>query len=261
MSAFGLLPFLAVACGSPAPLVGRTEALSKGESSWQPGDAVPGWEDANCDQEPGTNVISNVLPSVALAEIHAGVGPDGAPGMRPVLTVADCVDFVCEPEDVTLRPRNAPYSVLESYTNTDGGRYGPGLGWIAAPSVVLNLTFGEAVFGDWWGYHKTGYVDTELSICIARLRPDGLSGVLQLDDAWQATPTYPYSTSIRLPFQVQFSPGSACLLDSCDASRTDYQAFLYEEPDSYDTVWSWDTITDPLIRDTLYNEYYPRSGP
>jgi hypothetical protein len=130
--------------------------------------------------------------------------------------------------------------------------------------------YGETELQYWesFGHSDYDYATTEL--CISRMRPDQLSGVLEIYPRLWHWGTADYLSfyhdfRVRIPFTFMFGDHSAELTDEPTdsfvepegADRVSYGYFGL----TYDEAWPWDDITDPTIRDAVYERYTPWNTP
>lgn len=112
-----------------------------------------------------------------------------------------------------------------------------------------------------------GFAPASISVCIERMRPDEVRGAIRAE---VFAGNYPYggfdyynSLVYKFPFSIRFPDHSGY-----DATRPDNPAdmpdgyatahFVYDQP--YGDAWPWDDITDPSIREQLYERYAPYNG-
>lgn len=233
-------------------------------TEWNPGDDVPGWEDADCTEPHPGRAYSMTFDDVYLAEAHFMVG---MPGVGPhVLTVQarDCINFRCLPDTLD---RTTPYvnAVLDATAGDDGqprglGEWGPDATTsrdVAADALSMLLD---------WDNGGMGRTPVEVTVCIERMRPDELRGTVRAEvfDYPYAYVNYYPSLVYRYPFYIRYPDRSGF-----DSTRPDSPAdkpegydhahILYDQP--YEGAWPWDDITDASIREQLYERYTPYNAP
>lgn len=243
---------------------GETEDTNP-TTEWNPGDDVPGWADADCTEEhPGRTYVTT-LPDVFAVQ---GTFLTGMPGVGPQLVgvrLRDCAAFPCAADALDLA---VPY-ILADLDATRGddaqvrglGEWGPnsaGAREVLAEgrSALMDFTNGA---GD--------FATASISVCVERMRPDEVRGAIRAEVFAR---NFPYggfdfynSLVYRFPFSVRF-PDHA----GFDATRPDepadlpegYAAAHYVYEQSYAEAWPWDDITDPSIREQLYERYSPYNG-
>ena len=231
----------------------ETEIAADG---WRAGDAIPGWEDFDaCYVDAGAIVVEKALDFVGISfmdsadnvEVPRGIGvdfrgetftdSDGASGARGSYTRGDLRGQGWYPPPVEV---NYPDRWNSSFLYTEFGRLSDG------------FDIPEACSADPW-------------VCIERLRPDelteyiiwevpggGYEGKLDWDPAWA-----PFQ--VVVPFHVYLpyvvSDGTTWSPET-EAWRLGV-VYDAESPAAYDEAWPWDLITDPSIRDVVYDRYRP----
>lgn len=234
-------------------------------TEWNPGDDIPGWEDADCtEQHPGRTYVIE-YQDIFLID---GSFLAGMPGVGPHtvhVRLRDCEDFPCAADSLDL---TVPYILadLDATRGDDGHPRGTGE-W--GPDATTNrqaVGSGLSMLMDW---ATDGSLDglASLTVCVERMRPDEVRGAVRAE---VAAARYPYgvinyydSLVYRFPFAVQL-PDHA----GFDASQPDSPAdkpegydtahFVYEQP--FDEAWPWDDITDPSIREQIQDRYTPYNG-
>ena len=233
---------------------------------WSPGDDIPGWEDADCTEaHPGRTYV------ITYPDTYAALGTflDGMPGSGPhlySLQLRDCANFPCAADtlDVTV-----PYvNVALDGTAGDGGLPRGTGEWGPDESGVRHvLGDGRSMLID-WDNGVYDYVPTTITVCIERLRPDEVRGAVRVEVTalnYPYNPVYYYDTLVyRFPFDIRY-PDHA----GFDATQPDVPAdqplgyttahYTYEQ--SYDAAWPWDDITDPSVREQVYERYTPYNAP
>lgn len=104
-------------------------------------------------------------------------------------------------------------------------------------------------------------------VCISRFRPDQLRGVVYVDmrDGYVPHSDWYASVTITVPFEFTFVPHSAFYgygdrpWDKKPEGTDDF--YIQYGDLTYDEAWPWDEITDPAVRDALYEMYTPWNNP
>lgn len=247
-----------------------TEDTGVAPADWSPGDDIPGWEDADCAEPEVGQALETTFPDIFVVE-GTFVDPSLAAWAGPhLLTVKlrDCEVFPCRVTDTDVDP-NLP-RVVAALDGTLGDPGEPrGQGWWgpdgAAPRAVDASGNGPIEAWSNAAYGSIGSVTT----CISRLRPDEVRGVVRVELAadatsiWINTALYP-SVVYRFPFSVLLADHAGFDASAPDRrpdrpDAYDTAHFVYERP--YADAWPWDDITDPAIREAVYERYEPYNAP
>ena len=105
-----------------------------------------------------------------------------------------------------------------------------------------------------------------MTVCFERVRPDEVRGTVRAEVfnyPYEIVNYYP-SLVYRFPFDIDYPDHSgfdATLPDEPADQPDGYTTahFIYDQP--YDDAWPWDDITDPSIREQLYDRYAPYNTP
>lgn len=234
-------------------------------TEWNPGDDIPGWDDADCtEQHPGRTYVIE-YPDVYTVQ---GTFMTGMPGTGPhtlAVRLRDCVNFPCAADSLDDA---VPYILadLDGTRGDDGHARGTGEWGPDADGNRQVVSNGRSMLIDY--ANETGsFARATVTVCIERMRPDEVSGAVRAEVTAR---NYPYgvvnfysSLVYRFPFSIRF-PDHA----GFDSTRPDSPAdmpegyatahYLYDQP--YDEAWPWDDITDPSVREQLYDRYSPYNG-
>lgn len=233
---------------------------------WNPGEDIPGWEDADCTEaHPGRTYVIE-YPDVYTVQ---GTFLNGLPGAGPHLfdvRLRDCAHYPCLPDSLD---ETIPFvhASLDATAGDDGLSRGTGT-WGPDDEGLRQVTgSGRSALID-WSNDRSIRVPAMVSTCIERMRPDEVRGAVRVEvtaDVYPYDIVYYYESLVyRFPFTVSL-PDHA----GFDASQPDVPAdqpleyatahYTYEQP--YDDAWPWDDITDPSIREQLYERYTPYNAP
>lgn len=273
--------------GQAAPTLGDVEA------SWAQGDDIPGWEDYPCEDlgEPQVRrfVDQNFTDQNLSSLVNIGARqPWGCPVERPVLVNVNLhsleVDTEGEPE-------------TRMYIATLGSLFAPpaprGLGWYTREREGdCRLHSRTPVAAIRWRNETPQWVDEEcghesnngwsleswVHTCYSRVRPDQIRGTVWAQPVpWRAGGHAGYQDWgwIVVDFEVNFPPRAGLRADQWydvlpilpeDFFRHPWVGYLTPEAtDSscgnadYDSAWPWEDITDPMIRNIVYERYRPWS--
>lgn len=233
--------------------------------AWAPGDDIPGWEDADCTEPHPGKTFEITFPDIYVAEASFLQGMHGAGPHLLDLGLRDCsYNPPCSTDSFHL---DYPYLL----TNLDGtagdGGVARGLGEWGPDADGLRQVVGSgrSMLADW--SNDGTLVSATVTVCIARMRPDELRGALRAEIAWG---TYPYnfqfydSLVFRFPFEVHFEDHAGFDLNQADIPEDKplgyvIAHYLYDQP--YDEAWPWDDVTDPTIREQVYERYTPYNLP
>lgn len=273
---------------------GLPRELSAGpEAAWQAGDEIPGWDDFECQElwRPRWRFSTTERYESGQARAYGAFGTTNRgrcsverPAMVTLYAQGADVDADGRPLDIFFLATDG------SYENAPQPR---GQGWyvhrnptLCAPGDRAGWTYAE---GDSVGapaiydacYHEGSDIWHMPAIsltCISRLRPDQIRGTSW---NWPLGPeeggwAYPEDQGwIAIDFEINFPPHSGLRADQWDALPSDLrhevsQGPLYyytpAEPDTaqgycgdgdYDSAWPWEDITDPFVRDIVYERYHP----
>lgn len=262
------LLFIACTSGPVAPAPPR--GADPKAAVWAPGDPIPGWDDADCTVPVAGNIFEihglDTWSVVGVADARAGL-PDVA---EVRVELRDCARFPCTPGAV--RPEGDPFTELAFSTEIEEG-VRRGLGWYGPDGDVARPVRAET-------YGVVGYgtnvdaggdpANLHGQACVARARPDEVSGVVyhQFFESFDPVGIYWYSTidmwsSFRavLPDHAGVLVADPAAFPAAALLETlpdDIRAFHWEyDAVSYDDAWPWDEITDPAIRQAVYDRYLP----
>lgn len=235
--------------------------------SWLPGDDIPGWEDTTCPTVADVNRFQVVYPSLArmVGTIDATRGvPDVN---RFSIATRDCENFTCSAgEELDLRIpyfRGTFQTVAEDGEARGLGAYGPDADGIrpveGSALLIVGPVSNTAQDGD--------EANAIVSACISRSRPDEVSGVLYFWLEKQGDPfvNYQYGFSeFWTPFHFSLVDHAGVLLDADPGDglvrglEATLQSFHWTYIGvSYDEAWPWAEITDPAVREAVYERYQP----
>lgn len=265
--AFGL-----VGCQQPIPgelPAGPGHAVRpKAASAWQPGDDIPGWEgyDYDCPLSTGAGAETVYFPDVWKAMVwFTTPSGDLAVNSSIYVTPTDCTDFECPDSgtgshsggfDVYAAAGEWPMGDVFRKTGLYGRDSDRADSYLEGSSV---LPLGNFVADG----TETRYLG--FSLCISRLRPDEIQGVISVI-YYDYTLYHAYYSQalVQYPFD-NFYEEHAAWDYNYDGFPPDDDAFrhaiYYDGNISYDTVWDWGAITDPAIRDLVYDAYTPSNVP
>lgn len=243
-----------------------TETAETGDSvpwtDWAPGEEVPGWSDADCTEpSPGRSFVfeypdlfrfeGRFTAEVAWAGPHEGV-----------VQLRDCNLFLCPADSLSLE---VPYvwARLEA-VGDDGATRGEGE-WGPDEVTARHVgSSGRSALVDWENDGTAERAPASVTVCLERVRPDEVRGVVRVE---VTAGDYPYiavsyydSVVFRFPFDVLLPERSGEDLSRPATPEDrpegfDVAHFLYDQP--YDEAWPWDDIRDPSIREQLYERYRP----
>lgn len=264
--------WILAACGPSLPgSAAGAAAKSAQESVWQPGDDIPGWEsyDYDCPLLTGGDTATMSLPDVWM-NILALRDVDGVVVLWFYVTVASCEDAPCA--ETQVYPTGAPYTYTIASAGYVGdvlqktGYYGAGTDWPSSDLVARGVQSVGAFTTE--GYDR--WLDVEF--CFSSVRPDLLRGVLYvtyLTGAGTQILHYDHYPRfhVQFPFEAPFPDHGAW--DASTIARVappppsfdDDHYIGYVGGITYDNAWDWDAITDPTIRDAVYDRYTPYNWP
>lgn len=257
-----MIALVLLGCAAPLGVEGEAREKAGQAGDWQAGDAIDGWEDYDCGLLSGADVATVAYPSVPGAQFAFG-REDGGEAIVMTLELADCEELECVPGDVDPgEAARISANVRDPYRTFRGA-----LGWyVDSPDRE-----DDHISSD--GYGPLGWFNPELNrepptveVCISRLRPDMIRGVIAARfenqllahlyvDALQLYYTFEYRYVPHCAFDMSTSRDDMVIPDGCYSS----QAYIYSayEGTNYDDVWDWDAIVDPAVRDALYTQYTP----
>lgn len=264
------------ACSSPGPAarppvadVGRRPDAAPTTSAakvppWTAGGEVPGWPDVTCD--PGLtsaryrfNNPTNWRMVGEIAEVSGRVRP-----ARIYIETRDCASFPCD----TTQPRDpgTPYLAALLELPSDDGTT-DATGWWGPDATITRTVRGSAyaVFGRAGNHARDGHgANAEVSVCLSRVRPDSVEGVLFFRLPNPGDPVQFWAVDAvefwaPFTFTLADHAGTSWPTDARtggpegDASTLEWRYIGV----SYDEAWPWAAITDAGIRDALYTAYTP----
>ena len=245
--------------GMETSLVPAGPVNGKTASAWEPGDVIPGWEglDVECPLGESAGQAIVWLPDLIDGAFGMTIY-EGSNYMGIDVVLADYSDE--EDGEVITAPNRGPYVdvdardyAAESFMSRTGW-YGPGT---ERSDVVL---FGAIYVSV--GRTNDGGADDVL-LCLSRVRPDEMAGVIYV--YYHSTLSWLHydQAVVEYPFEAVFNGGFDSTYELSTPPTDDFwhNAFGYGEGASYDDVWDWDAITDPEIRDIIYERYKPYNWP
>lgn len=249
----------ALSACSTAGQAPRFTATSKADiSPWEPGDDVPGWEDADCPVETGADSVV-VEQMFATVRWYGLLVDERGVALGPSFDLQDCTEFSCDGAGVQIDVPDVSVTLVDFSRDiwNKQGEYCAGdecytSGWSASLAIGGYSTGGE-------------HPAPDVTLCLSRVRPDQILGVMTVDYLHQTLPhEYVQRVQVHYPFEVLY--GDHCAWDRSvpvgDASPPEecpltITMFDYQGSATYDTSWDWDAITDPAIREELYTRYTP----
>lgn len=257
---------LLLACASPPaeePLPLAAPVTTKAPP-WVVGGEVPGWPDVGCD--PGLSATRYRFDNPTqwrmvgeIAEVAGRVRP-----VRITIETRDCGSFSCD--DTQPRASSTPYLLASLSLSGDDG-LADATGWWGPDATTARTVRGSgySVFGRAGNYTRNGHGDNaEVSVCLSRVRPDSVTGVLffrlttpgdPVQFQWVDAVEFWSPFSFTLPEHAGTS-GAADAQTGGTEGRDDALVWRYLGV-SYDDAWPWASITDGAIHDALYNAYTP----
>lgn len=265
------MPFVtlaAVSCegGLTQEFAVAVDAAGKAKVEWQPGDDIPGWEvyEYPCPVYSGGAASTVSLPDTWFTYLSMG---DYAANiiLSICVTAADCTDASCT-TSINNDPGDAPHvfftttdwAVADIYEKT--GYYGEGSG----RDTTLTVTGGVPI-----GLFRSETSQRQLttSVCVSRVRPDNLQGVVTVVYTSEGPLPHQYydEVTVQYPFDVVFEDHAAWDFD-IDGGDPSFEPLAdrsinYSAPTDYDHAWNWAAITDAEIRAAVYDRYTPYNWP
>ena len=242
---------------------GPAVATRKGRLGME-GSGVAGWPEV--ERDPGLSSARYRFDNPTMWRVVGEIAEvDGV--VRPVrlyLETRDCASFACDgsqPREASTPFLSASLGLMGDDGATDA------LGWWGPDATTARVVRGGgyAVFGRAGNQARNGHgINAEVSVCLSRLRPDSVSGVLffrlptpgdpvqfwvvEAVEFWTPfTFTLPEHAGATWPADAR--PGGL----EGDASLLEWRYLGV----SYDDAWPWRCILDPKIRESLYNRYTP----
>lgn len=240
--------------------VGAEDPRREKKAHWQPGDDIPGWEglDVECPLAESAGHAVVQLPDLMYEAIVVGNYEDG-PTIQAFVKLADYSDT--QDGAVVTYPGAGPYTDVaakdlsaESLTWMTGW-YGPGTERSGA-AVIAAISAPVGGTSTDWG--------DEVLLCLSRVRPDEMRGVIYVIYHSNTLAWLHYRRAvIEYPFESFFQGSIDGAFEITPLPTEDYSdfAFYYVGGANYDEIWDWDAITDPVIRDTVYERYKPYNWP
>lgn len=236
--------------------------VPKSVTEWLPGDDVPGWGsyEYDCPLYTGANVAQVDLPDTWYSGAWFIGNADGY--AHYLFGIADCSESGKACSD---RPSGDPgwaYLMLETYDFAvadifqKAGYYCEGCGH--PDSLVISRgTFAIGGFAD----DEQGHPWVEM--CLSRVRPDEVRGVAYLNYYTSLLPYEYFSQAlVQYPFDMLYADHASWDMNLGSVGpHNSYHYMNYAEGFTYDNVWDWDAITDPAIREAVYERYTPSNWP
>lgn len=259
-----------------APAAGK--AMETGDTAataaWEPGDPIPGWDDHDCADMGGAGYLDLTMPNV----VYAGwgeliFGGDGA-GTLTARTLqgiyADCTISTCNylGYDESLDDTSWVRVALHDYS---GDLVSRGVGDYDQRGLDRGYpqTKGHSELLTWHSVGEPSLDSVRVRLCVSSIRPDRVAWTLEVQPQSPADRGGPYNSwyrglSLRVHYQVEFSDHAGCIIDAADpyGCVPDFgESQIGYDDISYDDAWPWDEITDPDIRDAVYERYTPWNTP
>lgn len=238
--------------------------------SWQPGDPIPGWDDYPCEEEAPSFDSSDtvVLPLHSMAAKPLCIVPsDDQP-----------CDLAERPWETDLR-----YCVTGDHGNclTDdtrqeamllfwGDEYAwpepRGQGWYdfrgGLPARAGDFYLRTPDLGAWQAHDPAvaGYdtLSPDGLGCLSRVRPDNLAGTVWLIFSKEYQDLLGLPEALVLGFDVLLPDhGGVDVVAEEVPAEIAAVHYTYMPATDYDAFWPWDDITDPDIRQQVYDRYLP----
>ena len=254
-----VLAALLAACAGPESI--RTALVSKAHSAdWQPGDEIPGWPAETCERRNTADTLVHD-PAVTDGSFWGLHSVDGAGYVLAIYAPPGYSEQAsCEWEEGELHPclyghllgsfLELPYTDLlgvDRFESLDGNGFNPVLGWDSSPPS--------------WCEDCRDPVG--LSICLSQVRPDLVEGIFTIEfmgDEYLPIQEYP-ALYFEYEFRYLVSPHDAWDFDAPHFAGEECPTELghgwWGYNSNYDTAWPWEDITDPFIRQAVYDMYYP----
>lgn len=234
-----------------------------GGAIWVPGDPVPGWCDYPCDAEFELPAGADEAPvSFESGKMYVQLNDYGALSSQSAINYGS---------DGHLDADDAPRWLLGFGRKSSA--VGTGVssrqqGWYYLDDAELTLWYRDEAHGIRWVDIEDNETPSEgwrdvrpYGVCISRFRPDHIRGWAWFDltaeplgsfDSWLfvridlvlAEHAAQYATEYVYP---QLTPEQSALM----FYYSDWQGI------TYDNAWPWDEITDPDLRQQLYDLYTP----
>lgn len=272
-----LLGCTAAGVGSRSHASGKASdtADTGASTAWEPGDPIPGWEDYDCPPPEGAGYAEVALSTpVYVGWGDATVGGSeggGVAGFRFQAIMADCESLPCSFSGSTYSLWGNSWGEMV-FEDLGGDLTGRGQGMFDTVSPTRSVSGSEGgVELLSWQYSGDRLTDDVLpSACVSRVRPDRISWVLDLrprdnrHSSSDAVHGWYRDFTLRVRYDTSLADHAGCLIDlddayGCVAPEGTSQIGYYQV--SYDDAWPWDSITDPDIRDAVYNRYTPWNSP
>lgn len=226
------------------------------------GGPVPGWDDYDCG-EPGVNPsIALSLPNLQSLILFMGNTTGATLGFTAMSIEVGCAGEVeCDSEP-------SPYVATDVFAASPRVE-ARGLGWYRGGDAdgELGPTEGRFPVGTRWVI-RNGHDYMEGAACLSRLRPDEVSGVIDLvvhraNEPLDGVLQFYEQITARVPFDYRFQPHAGMYYpveDECTLDTSEWDGVI-SYTGSYDDSWPWSDITDPEVRDLLYETYTPCNSP
>lgn len=268
-------------------------ALGEVDATWAQGDDIPGWEDYPCEDlgEPRVRRFVNQPFTGSHADSYVSMGSRetwGCPVERPVVVHVDLQSLAL---DVDGEPETQLFSA------TTGSLFEPpaprGQGWYTREresDCRLNsrTPWAYIVWQNELPYaveeechrqsNDVGSIEAWVHTCYSRVRPDQIRGTVWAQPVpWRAGGHAGFQDWgwIVVDFEVNFPPRAGLRWDQWDEVLPilpdgffEHPYIGYREPEEsdascgnadYDSAWPWEDITDPMIRNIVYERYRPWS--
>lgn len=234
-------------------------------TEWSPGDEVPGWDDADCTEQHSGRTYVITYPDIYMIQATFMSGmPAAGPHLFGV-RLRDCAHFPCAADSLD---DTVPYTLadLDATRGDDAQPRGIGEWGPDAEGPRQVVSHGRSALID-FANEAGSFTRASVTVCIERLRPDEIRGAVRAEVFERNFPYgaigYYNSLVYRFPFSIRLADhaGFDATLPDDPADMPEGYAtahFVYEQP--YDDAWPWDDITDPSIREQLYERYTPYNG-
>lgn len=265
MKSVAMVASIMIVSGCTTGMAERGHAPAKPKSAevWQPGDDIPGWPDYDCPEPSGDDLeVGIAYPSTLnvttgfTSEVPIGIG-----AVWPFL--GDCLDAECSGADA------GPRVDLRFSRVSGGDGRGQGSYTSSDPEAFRIGGYLENVLYGYWDTHETyGNYAVDVHLCLSRVRPDEIRGTMQVyqHDLWFDPWGRPYHLAYEFLAQFDDHGGDSefgdpdCSNPSISGTTVDGTALYYYHDVLYDDAWPWAEITDPDIREAVYQRYYPCAG-
>jgi hypothetical protein len=252
-------------------MAGRVDVNDKAKaSSWEPGDQIPGWDDFDCGaayRDSGHLSVDSLhvySGSIRMAILAVGDESGRIDGREIGFLATDCDESDCG-DPVDWDDTGVPYAWV-NLRDDIGDVVGRGQGWYGPNANAADFTLG-ATMNLPFGYfiNDLGHYDNMAGMgCLSRVRPDMITGFVTftIEDSFydHPSPWYP-AVSIVLPFSVTFVDHEELDSPTDGYERPAGAELVTYEVYDYDATWPWDEITDPAIREAVYERYKPWNLP